>query len=698
MGVELQGHLRTEVFQYDTCKVTRELWWQEAGRGLACRLRFENTGDKPVKLHNIVPAVLKVSIKEDIELERFGFMCQERHKNGRPGVIRLYPPEDRGEVEDKVWSSDPFTVVEARADSTSELMLVGFLSFQSQLSDCLVTYDPKSSTLSLEARCEADGVSVGPGEMRSSEWLWIDFHSHYDALVDRYLNLVAQLAGIVAQELPPSVFCSWYYLDDAFSEEDLAENLHWLQEHPLPLDVIQIDECWDTRFGEWRPNHRWLAGMEAPARKIRDLGYRAGLWSAPFLVEPRSALRYEHPEWLLRRPDGQEVQFSMNRTLHSVLDPTHPEVEQWLEDLFRQFRSWGFTYHKLDFTRAVVMDAAAVFHDPTATRAEAYRRGLTAIRAGLGEEAYIVVCGGVYGPSLGIANAQRTGSDVRSQWNDHTERTIKQSVLRSWMGRLWHTDPDALMIRRRSTPLKKREMSLGSLSDSEALLLTLVQYLTGGITCVSERLCDLDSDRRYLWQHVIPAAGLPAVPRDLFDSTIMPYIYHTVVKPRCDALDPWHTVALLNWSDSPREFTLPLDESLLGMHVDSIRDLALVWEFVERRFIGAFAAGETLPRIAVPAHDVRLLRIAPWKGDEPQLLGTDLHFSGGGVEIDGWRSNGSSATFILNTKWHSKVGIWIAFPGGDARAPHVVRHEVVARGTPLEVTVCDSTTAGGSDS
>ena len=68
-----------------------------------------------------------------------------------------------------------------------------------------------------------------------------------------------------------------------------------------------------------------------------------------------------------------------------VLDGTHPEVQTHLEQVFRTLRTqWGIHYFKLDanFWGAI---HGGRFHDPAATRVEAYRRGMAAILRGAGE-------------------------------------------------------------------------------------------------------------------------------------------------------------------------------------------------------------------------------------------------------------------------------------------------------------------------
>ena len=64
------------------------------------------------------------------------------------------------------------------------------------------------------------------------------------------------------------------------------------------------------------------------------------------------------------------------------LDGTHPDAQAHLERVFTTMRDeWGCTYFKLDanFWGAI---HGGRFHDPRATRIEAYRRGMAAVLRG----------------------------------------------------------------------------------------------------------------------------------------------------------------------------------------------------------------------------------------------------------------------------------------------------------------------------
>ena len=85
------------------------------------------------------------------------------------------------------------------------------------------------------------------------------------------------------------------------------------------------------------------------------------------------------------------------------------------------------------------------FHDPQATRIEAYRRGMEAIVAGAGD-AFILGCNHPIWPSLGLIHGSRSSGDIKRTW-DASMTTARQNLSRNWQnGRLWWNDPDAVVL------------------------------------------------------------------------------------------------------------------------------------------------------------------------------------------------------------------------------------------------------------
>ncbi|HEX2402978.1 MAG TPA: alpha-galactosidase, partial [Mycobacterium sp.] len=100
-----------------------------------------------------------------------------------------------------------------------------------------------------------------------------------------------------------NVWCSWYAYYEAITETQLAKDIAALR--GLPFDVVQVDDGWENRVGDWYPNAKFPSGMAALADRITDAGLTAGLCLAPFIALPDSDLARERPELLLRDADGQ---------------------------------------------------------------------------------------------------------------------------------------------------------------------------------------------------------------------------------------------------------------------------------------------------------------------------------------------------------------------------------------------------------
>jgi hypothetical protein len=198
--------------------------------------------------------------------------------------------------------------------------------------------------------------------------------------------------------------------------------------------------------------------------------------------------------------------------------------------------------------------------------------------------------------------------------------------------------------------------------------ITLNQYLGGGITCFTEKFLELDADRRALYRHVIPAHGVGAIPLDPFEPICPSYLL-TRMAPRCAPLGPWVTVAAVNWTDAPRQMSVTLD----GLVTETIRaEGFLIFDLIRQEWLGVFRAGERIELGEQAPHASRLLRLAPWDGKLPVLAGTDLHYSGGGVEIAEWRAEPGVVSGRLETHWELPVRISVAFPAGEGYASRAV--------------------------
>ena len=148
---------------------------------------------------------------------------------------------------------------------------------------------------------------------------------------------------------------------------------------------------------------------------------------------------------------------------------SHPEVLEWVGQLIRRVRGWGYDYLKLDF---LYLGASVGKRYRDMPREAAYRNALQVIREAAGD-AYLLACGAPILPSLGLCDGIRVGPDVSPFWinkaltvwlnnpNDtSTQKAIRTSLHRLWLTPLVHVDPDVSFFQSKHSALRPHEKQL----------------------------------------------------------------------------------------------------------------------------------------------------------------------------------------------------------------------------------------------
>ncbi len=254
------------------------------------------------------------------------------------------------------------------------------------------------------------------------------------ALVDRLAAYVGRVGGARQWDgAPIAGWESWYHYGHAIDAESLVANAHLLRDRfgdRADFDVVQLDDGWQVAHGAWTPNDRFPPDLGALTSSLHEMGARAGLWLAPFMVTPDApGIATDHRDWCLVHASGHTL-----RDRHGLwaLDASRPEAVRWLHDLGAQVRAWGFEMVKLDFLYLGAQEALR--HDPSVTGTEALRRGLEAFVDGLGDDIYVLGCGMPMLPALGICHGNRIGPDLATPV---THRELgAQPLTHGWSG--WH--------------------------------------------------------------------------------------------------------------------------------------------------------------------------------------------------------------------------------------------------------------------
>jgi len=450
------------------------------------------------------------------------------------------------------------------------------------------------------------------------------------ATLRKALSAAGHATGARTFPTVPRGWCSWYHLGLAVTEADIARNAAFLARRMPEIaksssngfrPVIQLDDGWMPRWqrwGDWIANEFFAGGLHALATRVHRHRLEVGIWLAPFHVAGDSQLAAAHPDWLLKSSNGSPlVDPRLSRAYH-ILDPTHPDVERFLSDLFRGLRKDGFTYFKLDFLYGGAYEATR--HDPEVTGTQALRMGLKQIvdavnPPGKPEKAFILACGAPLMPIVGLVHGARTGGDVGvPQMEDgkagppHVGFPLILSMARNQAARLFFdrslfaVDADVVMA------------PAPQLTPDEARVMITIGALSGGIFMLSDDLETLPADRLALLRNlnVLGLVGGPAAePVHLFSAPEREAQDHWFASPQ--ELPPlWvrrdpdgsAVVAIYNWTDSARPYRLHFSEAIGADGTFSVVDL---WS--SRRGGRALGIKRDSLRLTLPPHSVRLLRM-----------------------------------------------------------------------------------------
>ena len=494
----------------------------------------------------------------------------------------------------------------------------------------------------------------------------------------------------------PTGWLSWNtYFDKAGSKENLAEaRLGAKYLKPFGLEFWSI-ESWQENSSElpvskfYNMNlethpEQFPEGMKWLADEIRKLGFRPGIWTAPFGTGNTNFYK-AHTDWFLHDRNGKPISCWNGKF---TLDPTVPAAREHLKNIHRiASRDWGYEFFKIDgmsgrgasycahlYERP---DIRARFKDPTCPNP--FELCVKAYREGIGEDRVFLACQGHFtGAEAAYADASRTGADIVHpnepvKWENillQARCTINQVFAHNVV--FW-ADPDCMLV------------SQQALAREQAQVEATVVALPGQQTFAGDHLGELAPDRIRLLQQALPVCDVrPAALYPMFGH--LPVWNLHVQRPFGD----WHVVALFNWGDEAAK--VGFDWGEVGEPAD--RAFAC-WEFWTGTWQGVKAGRFEME---VPARGVRLVAMQP-AAAHPQFLTSDRHLTQGGVELKGtsWSGGRLSATlevvggFPMTARFTVPKGF--AFKGVEVPAGVKAETKLEAGGAVLAVTLATEKTA-----
>jgi len=381
---------------------------------------------------------------------------------------------------------------------------------------------------------DCEGLEIAPGAAIELEPLVVRAGPDRAWLLADLARRLARAHPRTAYPAPPAGWCSWYCFGPKVTAQDVLDNLAAMERDHPDLKFVQVDDGYQPTMGDWLDTGPGFGGkpVQEILREIKSRGREPAIWVAPFVASPDSKILRDHPEWFVKGDDGRPM--PSDRVMFGgwrlgpwyVLDGTHPEVQAHFERLFRTMRDeWQVEYFKLDAIFWGMMHGGR-FHDPKATRVEAFRRGMEAIRRGAGENSYILGCNHPIWPSLGLIDGSRSSLDIERNWRS-VSRTGRENLLRGWQsGALWWNDPDTLVQT--------------GLPENEARFHATLVYATGGAMLAGDDLSRLPADKVPVVRALARPTGVAAAFDDLALSTGRIALSSDAVR-----------YAVFNWSDAP---------------------------------------------------------------------------------------------------------------------------------------------------
>lgn len=283
-------------------------------------------------------------------------------------------------------------------------------------------------------------------------------------------------------------YTSWYNYFQKIDENIILRDLKGLSRAHDSVNIFQIDDGYEPFVGDWLDyNGRdFPNGMKTIADAVHREGYLAGIWLAPFNVQRgKSRILKEHPDWLIRNPDGKPQLGCVAWGGAYTLDIYNSEVREHLKKVFDTvLNDWGYDMVKLDFLYSQCRTPRN-----NKTRGTIMCEAMDFLRECVGDK-IILGCGVPLGPAFGVVDACRISCDVDLSYGGKfynsmsinnelpsAQNAINNSMFRRHLnGRAFLNDPDVFFLRDHNL----------TFTWEQKLLLAKINNLFGRVLFVSD--------------------------------------------------------------------------------------------------------------------------------------------------------------------------------------------------------------------
>ena len=380
---------------------------------------------------------LKVSVKS--EKQGVSFICLRWNEHIDPSLKVLGDAWERGygdlewKTVDKERNMPWYMAISNGSDTNfdytgrlTQCFGVGVLPNAMALWSC----DEDGVALCLDVRSGCVPVELGDSVLEAASVYFKDYENMSAFMAVKSFCHVMSPKPLLADHV---VYGSnnWYYAYGESSHEEIIADTKFVKEmcaHAENIPYMVIDDGWQPNRCDapWDRGNEKFPDMKALADQMKEIGVRPGIW-VRYLINGRKKEG--------RKVDSFPEEWYSERSKF-VLDPSRPEVLEYVRETTKRLIDWGYTLIKHDFstndifgiwgfqTKDHLANGTWGFYDRTKTTAQIIKNLYTTIKEAAGDTV-IIGCNVIGHLCAGIHEFNRTGDDTSGrEW----ARTKKMGV------------------------------------------------------------------------------------------------------------------------------------------------------------------------------------------------------------------------------------------------------------------------------
>ena len=161
-----------------------------------------------------------------------------------------------------------------------------------------------------------------------------------------------------AHQIFPIIYNTWYPYELDVNEEKCLGFIE--KAHAIGAELFVIDDGWfgrrkDTTDGLgdwWCDPDKFPRGLRPIADKAHALGMKFGLWVEPEMVNEKSDLFRQHPNWILSFPNRESTkmrnQYVLNLTRKDVMEFAWETVDRLISEFRLDYIKWDMNSYIME--------------------------------------------------------------------------------------------------------------------------------------------------------------------------------------------------------------------------------------------------------------------------------------------------------------------------------------------------------------